>query len=101
MLDPDLKDKCNEEEALKFFHIGLLCTQASPSLRPPMWKIVEMLNRESGPLPLPTQPPFIDIKGSGSGAQSSSSESSSLLSNSEKSPFSLNQLSGTDILKAM
>ncbi|KAJ3676069.1 hypothetical protein LUZ60_003481 [Juncus effusus] len=91
MLDPALKDQCSETEAIKVFHVGLLCTQASPNLRPPMWKVVEMLNKDSNQFPVPTQPPFIDIKGSGT--KSNSSESSSLLSNSEKSPFSLNQLS--------
>ncbi|KAJ4802074.1 cysteine-rich RECEPTOR-like kinase [Rhynchospora pubera] len=98
MLDPALKVQCNEDEAVKLFQIGLLCTQASPSLRPPMWKVVELLNKDSRQLPLPAQPPFLDIKGSG--PQSSSSESSSLLSTSEKSPFSLNQLSVTGTFQA-
>ncbi|KAJ1261443.1 hypothetical protein BS78_09G029900 [Paspalum vaginatum] len=92
LLDPNLRDQCSEEEALQVFHVGLLCAQASPNLRPPMWKVVEMLSsRDKAALPRPTQPPFIDVKGSN--AKSDSSGSASLMSNSDKSPFSLNQLS--------
>uniref|UniRef100_A0A0D9WCD0 Protein kinase domain-containing protein n=1 Tax=Leersia perrieri TaxID=77586 RepID=A0A0D9WCD0_9ORYZ len=91
LLDPNLREQCTEEEALKVFHVGLLCAQASPNLRPPMWKVVEMLGSRGKELPRPTQPPFINIKGSN--AKSNSSGSLSLLSNSDKSPFSLNQLS--------
>lgn len=91
LLDPNLQEQCTEEGALKVFHVGLLCAQASPNLRPPMWKVVEMLGSRNNELPRPTQPPFINIKGSN--AKSDSSGSSSLKSSSDKSPFSLNQLS--------
>ncbi|EEE62217.1 hypothetical protein OsJ_17004 [Oryza sativa Japonica Group] len=93
LLDPNLQEQCTEEGALKVFHVGLLCAQASPNLRPPMWKVVEMLGSRNNELPRPTQPPFINIKGSN--AKSDSSGSSSLKSSSDKSPFSLNQLSGS------
>jgi len=43
--------------------------------------------------PRPTQPPFINVKGSKNAKSDDSSGSASLLSNSDKSPFSLNQLS--------
>ncbi|KAK1318030.1 Cysteine-rich receptor-like protein kinase 2 [Acorus calamus] len=43
MLDPCIQDQCPEEQALHVFQVGLLCMQASPGLRPPMWKVVEML----------------------------------------------------------
>ncbi|KAG8084459.1 hypothetical protein GUJ93_ZPchr0010g9428 [Zizania palustris] len=93
LLDPNLREQCaEEEEALKVFHVGLLCAQASPNLRPPMWKVVEMLgSSRDSELPRPTQPPFIDIKGSN--AKRDSSASSSLLSKSDNLPFSMNQLS--------
>ncbi|GJN36158.1 hypothetical protein PR202_gb24998 [Eleusine coracana subsp. coracana] len=91
LLDPNLRGQCSEEEALKVFHVGLLCAQASPNLRPPMWKVVEMLNSRDKVLPQPSQPPFINVKGSN--AKSDSSGSSSLHTNSDNSPFSLNQLS--------
>ncbi|CAL4910503.1 unnamed protein product [Urochloa decumbens] len=92
LLDPNLREQCSEEEALQVFHVGLLCAQASPNLRPPMWKVVEMLSGRAKVLPRPTQPPFIDVKGP-KNAKSDSSGSTSLLTNSDRSPFSLNQLS--------
>ncbi|TVU18046.1 hypothetical protein EJB05_34113, partial [Eragrostis curvula] len=95
LLDPNLREQCSEEEALKVFHIGLLCAQASPNLRPPMWKVVEMLSSRDKVLLRPSQPPFINVKGSN--AKSDSSGSSSLQTNSDKSPFSLNQLSTSGV----
>jgi hypothetical protein len=56
-----------------------------------MWKVVEMLNSGDRVLPRPSQPPFINVKGSS--AKSDSSGSSSHQTSSDKSPFSLNQLS--------
>nr|CAD1828562.1 unnamed protein product [Ananas comosus var. bracteatus] len=91
LLDPCLQKRCPEEQALKVFQVGLLCAQASPNLRPPMWKVVELLNSESKELPLPSQPPFINVKGTSS--KSNSSESPSVVTSSSKSPFSLNQIS--------
>ncbi|KAM3406893.1 hypothetical protein ACQJBY_000754 [Aegilops geniculata] len=92
ILDPNLRDQCSEAEALKVFQVGLLCAQASPNLRPPMWKVVEMLGSADRVLPRPTEPPFINVKGSNAKSESSGS-SMSLMSNSDKSPFSTNQLS--------
>lgn len=92
ILDPNLRDQCSEAEALKVFQVGLLCAQASPNLRPPMWKVVEMLGSGDRVLPRPTEPPFINVKGSNAKSESSGS-SMSLMSNSDKSPFSTNQLS--------
>ncbi|KAM0886659.1 hypothetical protein ACQ4PT_029564 [Festuca glaucescens] len=92
LLDPNLREECPEREALKVFNVGLLCAQASPNLRPPMWKVVEMLGRGDRVLPRPTEPPFIDLKGSNTNSYGSGS-SFSLKSNSDKSPFSTNQLS--------
>ncbi|XP_008781331.3 cysteine-rich receptor-like protein kinase 2 [Phoenix dactylifera] len=91
LLDPNLQDQCSEEQAIKVFHVGLLCTQASPSLRPPMWKVVEMLRSNSKDLPLPTRPPFIGIKGAS--FKNEGSETSSLLTSSLRSPNSVNQMS--------
>lgn len=85
LLDSDLQGQCTEEEALNVFHVGLLCVQASPALRPPMWKVVEMLASKSKELPVPSQPPFINIKGSDSRSRSESLETSYLLSSSAKS----------------
>eukprot|EP00268_Persea_americana_P007007 TRINITY_DN1255_c1_g1_i1.p1 TRINITY_DN1255_c1_g1~~TRINITY_DN1255_c1_g1_i1.p1 ORF type:complete len:647 (-),score=115.30 TRINITY_DN1255_c1_g1_i1:5-1945(-) len=90
LLDPYLQGQCSEE-VLKVFHVGLLCTQASPNLRPPMWKVVEMLTGKGRDLPLPTQPPFINVKGAES--SSGGSEASAIFSSSSKYPVSVNQMS--------
>ncbi|XP_043708497.1 cysteine-rich receptor-like protein kinase 2 [Telopea speciosissima] len=91
MLDPALQGQCSEEQVVKVFTIGLLCTQASPSLRPPMRKVVEMLTNMTRDLPLPTQPPYINVKGVE--AMNEGCETSSLLSSSSKNPVSTNQMS--------
>lgn len=97
LLDSDLQGQCTEEDALNVFLVGLLCVQASPSLRPPMWKVVEILTSRSKELPAPTQPPFINLKGTDSRSRSESSETSYLLSSSAKSgdsgQTSVNQVS--------
>ncbi|KAK1318750.1 Cysteine-rich receptor-like protein kinase 42 [Acorus calamus] len=86
MLDPCIRDQCPEEQALHVFQVGLLCMQASPGLRPPMWKVVEMLGGKPTRLPLPTQPPFINVEGP---EGRSHGRETSLL----KSPVSVNQMS--------
>ncbi|KAG0501012.1 hypothetical protein HPP92_001084 [Vanilla planifolia] len=94
LLDPDLHG-CSEEEALKVFKVGLLCVQASPALRPAMWKVVEMLTSRLRELPIPTQPPFLNTHGSQSGGEVS--EASYLLSASEKMTESVDQTSKDQI----
>ncbi|KAF8394672.1 hypothetical protein HHK36_020888 [Tetracentron sinense] len=89
MLDPYLRGQCSEEQVQKVFHVGLLCTQASSSLRPPMWKVVEMLTSTARDLPLPTKPPFIDIKGVEVGSSGSETPNTS----GSKSHVSVNQMS--------
>ncbi|KAK9287765.1 hypothetical protein L1049_016205 [Liquidambar formosana] len=81
----DFEGQCSIEEVSKVFHIGLLCTQASPNLRPAMWKVVEMLLGEGRDLPLPTQPPFINFRDVEPGSVAPSS--------APKQPASVNQLS--------
>uniref|UniRef100_A0A5B7A7L9 Putative cysteine-rich receptor-like protein kinase 2 n=1 Tax=Davidia involucrata TaxID=16924 RepID=A0A5B7A7L9_DAVIN len=51
-----------KNEVLRVVHIGLLCTQEAPSLRPSMSKALVMLAKKDEPLPAPTNPPFIDEK---------------------------------------
>lgn len=46
-------------EVLRVIHVGLLCTQENPSLRPTMSRVLQMLTTEEQ-LPGPTSPPFID-----------------------------------------
>ncbi|PHT70951.1 hypothetical protein T459_26055 [Capsicum annuum] len=51
-----------KNEVTKLLHIGLLCTQEIPMLRPSMSKALQMLVKKKEELPSPTTPPFIDEK---------------------------------------
>ncbi|KAK2632016.1 hypothetical protein EUGRSUZ_L02119 [Eucalyptus grandis] len=59
-IDPALKGKFLVSEALNVIRIALLCTQASPDLRPSMSEVVEMLNDRECIVPMPMQPPFLN-----------------------------------------
>ncbi|VVA91832.1 unnamed protein product [Arabis nemorensis] len=58
-VDPRLKGKFTEEEALKVLGIGLLCVQSSVELRPSMSEIVFMLKNKDCEFDSPKQPPFL------------------------------------------
>ncbi|KAJ6431130.1 hypothetical protein OIU84_018595 [Salix udensis] len=45
-VDPVLEGDFQEDEASRLLHIGLLCVQASPELRPSMSKVVKMIKGE-------------------------------------------------------
>lgn len=49
-----------KSEVSRVIHIGLLCTQEAPSLRPTMSKALQMLAKFEENLPTPSNPPFID-----------------------------------------
>ncbi|KAI3696496.1 hypothetical protein L1987_79514 [Smallanthus sonchifolius] len=53
---PKLKFK---KEAIKVVHVGLLCTQEAPSLRPSISMAQKMLVKNDESLPPPSNPPFI------------------------------------------
>lgn len=48
---------CNQSEALRSIHVGLLCLQQSPEDRPSVSSVVVMLGSK-GELPQPKQPGF-------------------------------------------
>ncbi|KAK1307674.1 putative LRR receptor-like serine/threonine-protein kinase [Acorus calamus] len=48
----------NTEEAIRVLGVALLCTQASPTLRPSMSKVVAMLSGDVGVVPLATRPNY-------------------------------------------
>lgn len=67
LFDPNLHlhnhhDRNVKNEVTRVVHIGLLCTQEAPSLRPTMSKALHMLKKKDENLPAPTNPPFIDEK---------------------------------------
>lgn len=51
-----------KDEVFRVLHIGFLCTQEIPSLRPTMSRVLKMLINKEEQLPAPTHPPFIDEK---------------------------------------
>ncbi|XP_027358759.1 cysteine-rich receptor-like protein kinase 42 [Abrus precatorius] len=59
-VDPCLGHDVPAEEASRVFQIGLLCTQASASLRPSMAQVVCMLSNSNLNVPIPKQPPFLN-----------------------------------------
>ncbi|KAF3525867.1 hypothetical protein F2Q69_00048587 [Brassica cretica] len=66
-LDPCLNDEKllqvqgSQAEVCKVLCVGLLCAQASPSLRPSMEEVIRMLTERDYPIPSPTNPPFLRI----------------------------------------
>ncbi|XP_030531395.2 cysteine-rich receptor-like protein kinase 42 [Rhodamnia argentea] len=90
-IDPVLKDKFPVSEALNVLQIALLCTQASPDLRPSMSEVVEMLNDRERIVPVPTQPPFLNSNltpGDSSRSSNTNPGISNQLTNSEISSAS-------------
>eukprot|EP00253_Pinus_taeda_P009130 PITA_09130 len=59
MIDPAILETCDKEQALRCIHVGLLCTQAEASLRPPISEAIQMLSSDSVILPSPTKPVFV------------------------------------------
>ncbi|KAK1419997.1 hypothetical protein QVD17_29489 [Tagetes erecta] len=49
-----------KKEAIKVIHVGLLCTQEAPSLRPSISMALKMLVKDDESLPAPSNPPFTE-----------------------------------------
>lgn len=58
LVEPLLMESCTASEVLKCIHIGLLCVQEDPAVRPTMSTVVALMGSESISLPEPRQPPF-------------------------------------------
>ncbi|KAJ6903196.1 receptor-like protein kinase [Populus alba x Populus x berolinensis] len=56
IMDPELASSAVTEEVKTFIHIGLLCTQGDPQLRPHMRRIVVLLSRKPSNLEEPGRP---------------------------------------------
>ncbi|GMN49786.1 hypothetical protein TIFTF001_018957 [Ficus carica] len=59
LLDPTIRSSFSRNEAMRCIHMGLLCVQENPALRPTMATIVMMLNRYWVTLPAPQQPALL------------------------------------------
>ncbi|KAK9215430.1 hypothetical protein WN944_007435 [Citrus x changshan-huyou] len=75
LMDPILKQSCMGAELLKFIHIGLLCVQEDPAVRPNMSSVAVMLASDIVTRPQPTQPAFSAGRIAAKPGQSSSSDS--------------------------
>eukprot|EP00258_Populus_trichocarpa_P039112 XP_024455131.1 cysteine-rich receptor-like protein kinase 10 isoform X2 [Populus trichocarpa] len=59
VLDPTLTDTYSRNEVIRCIHIGLLCVQEDPAIRPAMATIILTLNSYSVTLPSPQEPAFL------------------------------------------
>lgn len=83
-VDSSLGDDFPATEASRVFHIGLLCTQASASLRPSMAQVVLLLSNSNVDVPTPSQPPFLNTGVPDSDSSIRSYSTSSFVSNALK-----------------
>lgn len=92
MVDPAIIETCDKEQALRCIHVGLLCTQADPSLRPLISEATQMLSSDSGTLPNPTKPVFVSsitqVTSSASGSSHASGPATSASSLTPQAPAS-------------
>lgn len=56
LIEPLIKESWEEVEAVRYVHIGLLCTQEDPDHRPTTGLVVRMLGGDTVPLARPSQP---------------------------------------------
>ncbi|KDP38086.1 hypothetical protein JCGZ_04729 [Jatropha curcas] len=56
IMDPTLASSAVAEQVKLCIHIGLLCTQSDPNLRPDMRRVVILLSKKPGSLEEPTRP---------------------------------------------
>ena len=68
LVDPELGSEYCEEEALIMLNVALLCTNASPTLRPSMSKVVSLLEGQTPLQPLLSYLSF-SANGSSSGVR--------------------------------
>ncbi|KAI9123687.1 hypothetical protein K1719_004987 [Acacia pycnantha] len=58
ILDSNLTETWSHSEIMRCIHIGLLCVQGNPQVRPSMNKVVKYLSNDSMKLPIPHEPAF-------------------------------------------
>ncbi|KAL0909960.1 hypothetical protein M5K25_020879 [Dendrobium thyrsiflorum] len=56
MLDPALRSTADAEQVILCAHVGLLCTQADPKVRPEMRRVVVILSKKPNALEEPIRP---------------------------------------------
>jgi serine/threonine protein kinase len=63
LVDPSMNGSVPEGDLLRCFHIGLLCVQADPAVRPVMSSVVMMLGSDTVALEASAKPAFVARKG--------------------------------------
>ncbi|KAI9124004.1 hypothetical protein K1719_005304 [Acacia pycnantha] len=58
ILDSNVTEAVSHSEIMKCIHIGLLCVQGNPQIRPSMNEVVQYLSNDSMKLPIPQEPAF-------------------------------------------
>eukprot|EP01018_Ginkgo_biloba_P036590 Gb_35041 [translate_table: standard] len=77
VIDEELVRSCPQEQALRCIHVGLLCTQADPALRPPFSNVILMISSNSVTLGDPTKPAFVNVSHSHTSKSSSGNHADS------------------------
>ncbi|CAN8311550.1 unnamed protein product [Cochlearia groenlandica] len=61
LVDPKLANDCSEEEAMLMMNVALMCTNASPTLRPTMSQVVSLLEGKTEMQELLSDPSFSTV----------------------------------------
>ncbi|KAL5725189.1 non-specific serine/threonine protein kinase [Ranunculus cassubicifolius] len=96
-IDPALARNFPEDEASNVLQVGLLCTQASVSMRPSMSQVVQMLTEKDYLIPLPMQPPFLNASVMNPDSTHSISRSSTRAMDTTKSSISSSTSNSTTV----
>ena len=96
LTDPTLEGSYSSDEVKRCIHIGLLCVQQDPNLRPSMTTVVVMLSSYSVTLPIPPQPAFFTRSKEGS-KKLKGLELELDSSASKSTPWTVNEASSTEV----
>lgn len=68
MIDPCMGGSFPEGEVLRCIHVGLLCVQGDPAVRPVMSSVVTMLGSDTATIQAPSKPAFFARNAAGNSA---------------------------------
>ncbi|XP_029126490.1 cysteine-rich receptor-like protein kinase 25 isoform X2 [Cajanus cajan] len=97
ILDSHIKEIYSQEEVFQCIHIGLLCVQENPNIRPTMATIISYLNNYSLELPFPQKPSFFLSNHRMDQDTTRQQESSSNQTTNDFKLFSINEMSMSNI----
>ncbi|KAK8996097.1 hypothetical protein V6N11_076345 [Hibiscus sabdariffa] len=93
-VDSCIRDEISVKVAANYvLQVGLLCTQASVTLRPSMAEVVQMLTDKDCEIPVPNQPPFLN-----SNAKEQESSTKSYYSSDSFISSAARKIQGSDTL---